>query len=152
MFTIKTHSKGESGCSVVPKDCGRILLRKHEPCAGERKGPGTRPSPRPRFSHLWNGVTPSCLGNDKVLLASADGGRGPALHAGKVPGPRLHTSHASSLAPALRGRGTGHESRLGWRVRGIFCPAASTWWPSSVCVCLLVCVWCSLVPLIILQG
>lgn len=45
--------------------------------------------------------------------SSADSGRVLALHAGEVPGPHLHTGCASSLEPALRGRGAGHESRLG---------------------------------------
>lgn len=35
-----------------------------------------------------------------------------------MPGPCLHTRHSGCLEPALRGRGAGHESGLGWRVRG----------------------------------
>lgn len=106
---------------MVPKDWGRILLGKHGPRAGDKKGPGLR--------YLTCGMK-QCLPafrNDKVPLASADGGGVPALHVGEVPGPRVHTSHAGRLEPALRGRGTGHESRLGWRIRGAaLSPGSST--------------------------
>lgn len=90
--------------------------------------------------------------NDKVPLASADSGGVPALHAGEVPGPCVHTSRAGRLEPALRGRGAGHESRLGWRVRGGPCPAASAWRPTSVCVCLLLVSVVAQVPLGLLAS
>lgn len=143
---------------MVPKDWGRILLGKHGPRAGDKKGPGLR--------YLTCGMK-QCLPafrNDKVPLASADGGGVPALHVGEVPGPCVHTSHAGRLEPALRGRGTGHESRLGWRIRGAaLSPGSSTWRLPSVCVCLFLCVCGSpgslrppcilvLIPLAVLGG
>lgn len=127
--------RGKGGSPVVPKDWGRILLGKHGPRAGDKKGPG--------LSYLTCGMK-QCLPafrNDKVPLASADGGGVPALHVGEVPGPRVHTSHAGRLEPALPGRGAGHESRLGRRIRGA--APGGLHLAAALCLCLPVplCLW-----------